>query len=133
MNPLKTLFTWWNGATPGALFTIMKRGRFVGQDAFGNRYYAAKTIRDGDAGRQRRWVTYRGYAEASKVPAEWHGWLHHTFADPPTVAPLKVQAWETEHRPNLTGTVYAWRPEGSILKSGQRAPAAGDYQPWRPE
>jgi NADH:ubiquinone oxidoreductase subunit len=87
---LKTIFTWWNGATVGALFTIAKRGKFVGEDDFGNRYYAAKTIRDGDAGRQRRWVIYKGYAEPSKVPAEWHGWLHNTFKEPPTVAPLRI-------------------------------------------
>jgi len=130
---LKTIFTWWNGATPGALLTIFKRGRFVGEDAFGNRYYAAKTIRDGDAGRQRRWVLYKGYAEPSKVPPDWHGWLHNTFVDPPTVAPFKIRSWEKPHQPNLTGTTRAWRPAGSIARTGQRPPAGGDYQPWRPE
>ncbi len=130
---LKTIFTWWNGATIGARFTIAKRGTFVGEDDFGNRYYAAKTIRDGDAGRQRRWVIYKGYAEPSKVPAEWHGWLHNTFKDPPTIAPLKVRSWEQPHIPNLTGTKYAWRPRGSILRSGKRPAATGDYQPWTPE
>jgi len=130
---LKTMFTWWNGATPGVLFTIAKRGKFVGEDQFGNRYYAAKTIRDGDAGRQRRWVTYKGYAEPSKVPAEWHGWLHHTFKEPPTVEPLLVRSWEQPHIPNLTGTPYAWRPRGSILRSGKRPASTGDYKPWTPE
>ena len=130
---LKTIFTWWNGATPGALLTIAKRARYVGKDEFGNRYYAAKTIRDGDAGRQRRYVIYKGYAEPSKVPAEWHGWLHHTFAEPPTVEPLLVRAWEKPHIPNLSGTQYAWRPRGSILRSGKRPAATGDYQPWNPE
>ena len=32
----KRIFTWWNGATFGVLFTIAKRGRFVGEDQFGN-------------------------------------------------------------------------------------------------
>ncbi len=73
----KAIFTWWNGPTIGAWFTIKKRAVFVGEDAYGNRYYEAKKIIDGDADRRRRWVAYRGYAEASKVPAEWHGWLHH--------------------------------------------------------
>lgn len=130
---LSKIFTWWNGATVGTLFTISKRGRFVGEDAFGNRYFAATSIRDGDAGRQRRWVVYNGYADASKVPAEWHGWLHHTFVDPPTVAPLKIQSWERPHLPNMTGTPFAWRPKGSILRTGERPKATGDYQPWRPE
>jgi len=89
----KRIFTWWNGATFGTLLTIAQRGRFVGQDEFGQRYYEAKTIRDGDAGRRRRWVIYKGYAEPSKVPADWHGWLHHTFVEPPTVEPFKVRAF----------------------------------------
>jgi NADH:ubiquinone oxidoreductase subunit len=130
---LKTIFTWWNGATVGALFTIAKRGKFVGEDDFGNRYYAAKTIRDGDAGRQRRWVIYKGYAEPSKVPAEWHGWLHHTFPEPPTRAPLKRRSWEKAHEPNLTGTIWAWRPKGSLARGGKRQAATGDYQPWTPD
>lgn len=130
---LKRIFTWWNGATFGALFTISKRGRFVGQDQFGSRYYEARTVRDGDAGRKRRWVTYVGYAEPSKVPAEWFGWLHHTWDEPPTVAPLPVKTYETEHLPNLSGTRFAWRPKGSIARGGHRPSATGDYEAWRPE
>ena len=130
---LKTIFTWWNGATPGALLTVALRGRFVGQDETGNRYFEARTIRDGDAGRRRRWVLYKGYAEPSKVPVDWHGWLHHTFAEPPTVAPFRLKAWEKPHRPNLTGTVYAWKPQGSLSRGGKRPAATGDYQPWKPE
>jgi NADH:ubiquinone oxidoreductase subunit len=130
---LKKIFTWWNGSTLGVLNTIAARGSFVGEDDFGNKYYSAKTIRDGDAGRQRRWVVYKGYAEPSKVPAEWHGWLHHTFAEPPTKAPLKRRSWELDHIPNLTGTVDAYKPPGSISRGGERAKATGDYQAWRPE
>jgi NADH:ubiquinone oxidoreductase subunit len=130
----KSLFTWWHGATPGIRFTIGRRGVFVGQDEFGNRYYEARDARDSyDTERPRRYVTYNGYAEASKVPPDWHGWLHHTFEEPPTVEPLKRQAWEKEHRPNLSGTVHAWRPKGSIARTGERPAATGDYLPWTPE
>ena len=67
------------------------------------------------------------------MPAEWHGWLHHTFKEPPTVAPLLVRSWEKPHLPNLTGTRFAWRPPGSILRDSKRPAATGDYQPWTPE
>ena len=130
---LEKIFTWWNGATIGVLNTIKKRAVLVGEDDYGNRYYEAKDTRDSYDGRLRRWVIYRGYAEASKVPAEWHGWLHYTFDEPPTKAPLKVQSWEKPHLPNLTGTPYAYRPAGSLVHTGERAPAAADYQPWSPE
>jgi NADH:ubiquinone oxidoreductase subunit len=131
---LKTLFTWWNGATPGVYFTAWKRGSLVGQDAEGNRYYEARDARDSyDDKRKRRWVIYKGYAEASKVPPEWHGWLHHTFDEPPTKEPLKRRSWEKDHIPNLTGTVEAWRPAGSIARAGERPHATGDYEAWSPE
>ena len=70
MSVLKSIFTWWNGATIGIRFTAWRRGRLVGQDELGNRYYEAKDDRDSyDRGRPRRWVIFKGYAEASKVPA----------------------------------------------------------------
>jgi NADH:ubiquinone oxidoreductase subunit len=100
----------------------------------GNRYYEAKDDRDSyDRGRKRRWVIYTGYAEASKVPPEWHGWLHYTWDEPPTKDPVKRRAWEKDHLPNLTGTPLAYRPKGSIARGGERQRATGDYQAWRPE
>src|SRR5277367_242457 len=115
---LKSIFTWWNSATIGIRFTVARRGVFVGKDDYGNSYYQARDNRDSYDGRLRRWVIYRGYAEASKVPAEWHGWLHHTFDEPPTVEPLRRKAWELDHVPNLTGTLWAWRPKGAISRGG---------------
>ncbi|MDP6219258.1 MAG: NADH:ubiquinone oxidoreductase subunit NDUFA12, partial [Alphaproteobacteria bacterium] len=34
--------------------------------------------------------------------------------------------------PNLTGTKFAHRPAGHVLKGGKRAAATGDYEPWSP-
>ena len=67
------------------------------------------------------------------MPPDWHGWLHHTYAEPPTKAPLKSRAFEKPHQPNLTGTDGAYRPSGSLLNSGIRPPATGDYQAWKPD
>lgn len=75
---LSKIFTWWNGATIGTLFTIGKRGQQVGTDEFGNRYYESRDTVSYD-GRKRRWVIYDGYAEATKVPPEWQGWLRYTY------------------------------------------------------
>ncbi|MFI4973399.1 MAG: NADH:ubiquinone oxidoreductase subunit NDUFA12 [Caulobacterales bacterium] len=131
---LKTIFTWWNSGSVGVRFTIGRRGVFVGDDEYGNRYFEAKDAKDSyDDGRKRRYVLYKGYAEASKVPSDWHGWLHYTFDEPPTIEPLKRRSWEKDHRPNLTGTIWAWRPKGSIARLGERPKASGDYQAWRPD
>jgi NADH:ubiquinone oxidoreductase subunit len=130
---LAKIFTWWNGATIGTLFTIGRRGVFIGQDEFGNRYYEAKDAKDSYDGRKRRWVIYNGYAEASKVSPDWHGWLHYTFDEPPTVEPLPRRKWEKDHLPNLSGTPYAWRPQGSLSRGGERPAATGDYEAWTPK
>ena len=130
---LKRIFTWWNGATIGTLFTVKRLGVPVGTDQYGNRYFEAKTNRNSYDGRKRRWVLYDGYADASKVPPEWFGWLHHTLPDPPTPETMPRHAWQREHRPNMSGTPLAWRPRGSIARGGERARATGDYQAWKPD
>ena len=119
------LFSWWRGATYGTLWTTWLSGQAVGTDKFGNRYYETK---DG----KRRWVLYNGTVEASRVPPDWHGWLHHTVDVPPTEADYQPREWEKPHLPNMTGTSRAYRPSGSTLMSGRRPKATGDYQPWTP-
>lgn len=126
----KLLLTWWNGASLGARFDIGRRGSFVGEDEQGNRYFEER--RASLEGRKRRYVIYKGLAEGSRVPPDWHGWMHHTVDQPPTVAPLKRQRWEKPHQPNMTGTVKAYRPRGSLGRGGVRAPATADYQAWTP-
>jgi NADH:ubiquinone oxidoreductase subunit len=125
MSLLRMIFIWWRGATPGTWLTTMLYGQAVGTDKFGNRYYQNK------AGK-RRWVIYNGTVEASRVPPDWHGWLHHTFKEPPTLAPPKIKVWELEHKPNTTGTEGAYHPEGSLAARGERPPATGDYEAWKP-
>lgn len=127
---LKSIFTWWNGATMGARFDIGRRAVFVGQDETGNKYYEER--RPSLEGRKRRYVIYNGYAEPTKVPPDWHGWLHHTFDKPPTIDPLPRKPWEIPHKPNLTGTLDAYRPAGSLAEGGERAPSSGDYEAWKP-
>ena len=129
---LKKIFTWWNGATLGALFTIAKTSKFVGEDDFGNKYYEAVTNKDSYDGRRRRYVIYKGYAEASKIPPDWHGWMHYTVDTLPSQEKYTPRPWQKPHRMNMTGTAQAYRPSGSILASGKRPAATGDYKPWQP-
>jgi NADH:ubiquinone oxidoreductase subunit len=116
-----TLGTW--------LFTRL-RGELVGTDAAGNRYYRAR--RRTPAKRERRWVMYRGAPEASQVPTEWHGWLHHATDEAPAAGGASGYPWQKAHQPNQTGTPGAYRPPGHVLKGGRRDRATGDYEPWRP-
>jgi NADH:ubiquinone oxidoreductase subunit len=102
----------------------------IGTDQFGNRYYEERRARAGKP--PRRYVRYNGIAEASKVPADWHGWLHHTESTPPPAGGYDKHVWQQEHQPNVTGTKHAYRPDGHMLKGGKRKPATGDYEPWNP-
>ena len=77
-------------------------------------------------------MVYNGYAEASRIPAGWHGWLHHTVDVPPTEDKYAPREWEKPHLPNMTGTAQAYRPSGSTLASGRRPKATGDYHAWTP-
>ena len=128
---LAKIFTWWNGATLGAMFDIGKRATFVGEDDQGNRYFEERkpTLE----GRKRRYVMYKGYAEPSRVPVDWHGWLHHTFEVPPTREPFLLQSWEKPHLPNLTGTIFAYRPKGSLSLVTAGEKKSEGYEAWKPK
>ena len=90
------LFTWLNGDE-------------VGKDEQGNRYFRVKKggkVHRDSLRKERRWVLYNGEDEASRVPPEWHAWLHHTVTDVPDSSKIVRQAWQ---KPHLAG----WpAPEG---------------------
>jgi len=130
MNWLMKIFTWWEGATIGTLLYSRRNGAKVGQDSLGNVYFESKKA---DAfGRKRRWVIYNGSNDASRVPPEWHGWLHNTIELPPDEALPPPRQWEKPPVPNPTGTHAAYRPAGALEAGGHRAAATGDYEAWKP-
>jgi NADH:ubiquinone oxidoreductase subunit len=132
MGILGKIFTWWDGATIGTLFNSAMTGELVGTDAQGNRYYRGKKPKNVD-GRERRWVIYNGANDASRVPAEWHGWLHGSYDGVPESNLPPARIWEADYTPNATGTVAAYRPQGALERGGKRAAATGDYQAWTPD
>jgi NADH:ubiquinone oxidoreductase subunit len=118
------LLTWWNGQTLGTQLFTSRHGQRVGEDGEGNIYYQ-------NEGGKKRWVIYNGEMQASRISPDWHGWLHFTWDQPPTKAPLAHKPWEKPHLENLTGTTAAYAPTGSIRAA---APLArSDYEAWTPE
>jgi len=115
----------------GTLIFTWINGERVGTDEIGNRYY--RNRRRARYGRERRWLLYKGTAEASKIPPEWHAWLHHMSETPLTEQAKRAWPWQKPHIPNLSGTPFAYRPQGHDLAGGNRAPATGDYEAWKPE
>ncbi len=114
-----------------SLFTMTSRGKKIGVDPLGNKYFEAPA-RKGYK-RPRRWVIYKGAPDASKIAPEWHGWIHHqTNVVPSEEAGSYRREWQKPHQPNMTGTNQAYRPPGHILSGGQREKATGDYEAWTP-
>ena len=111
----------------GTRLQTMFCGEKVGADDFGNVYYRDRKTAKGV--REKRWVMYVGEPEASKVPAEWHIWLHHTANAPIPDSARRV--WQLPHLQNLTGTDQAWFPPS--LEGKHRPKATGDYQAWKPD
>ncbi len=116
---LARIFTWWHGYTLGTgLFTWL-RGELVGKDSEGNRYYKERKG-------SRRWVIYNGVVEASRVPAEWNGWLNGTLDELPDVEKPR-RDWEKPPQANQTGSPTAHRPAGGPGKGEGR-----EHEAWAP-
>jgi len=90
----------------------------VGNDEFGNSYF--------ENNNGKRFVIYKGLVEPTKVPAEWHGWLHYSTNIAPININTKKHSWQKIHLPNLTGTKNAYSPKNSAIEA--RKP----YQSWQP-
>jgi len=128
MGVLQSIFTWWNGATIGTNWALRGKTR-VGEDSLGNVYYQGGVDMNGIA---RRWVIYAGANDASRVPPEWFGWLHHQVEALPDQALTPARRWQKPALPNQTGTAHAYRPAGALEQGGRRAAATGDYEAWTP-
>ena len=96
----------------------------VGHDEFGNRYFEEKKP---SFDKRKRFVIYNGADESSKVPAEWHHWLHNTSELPPVNINTHKSPWQKIHLPNLTGTKHAYFPPNSVKKDNKT------YQSWNPQ
>jgi NADH:ubiquinone oxidoreductase subunit len=130
---LLQFFTWWNGQTLGTRFYTWRKGERVGEDEFGNVYYRTRGgVKDKALGRERRWVIYAGEAEPSRIPAGWHGWMHHRTDVAPSQEQYMPRDWQTPHQPNMTGTPLAYRPKGSTLSNDPRPVADPGYKAWNP-
>ena len=101
----KQIFIWWHRETVGTFFYTLFTGKFIGRDQFGNKYYSNS--------KGKRWVIYSDRVESSKIPPEWHSWIHFTKKNKPNDS-LNKYKWQKQHQENLTGTEDAYKPTGSL-------------------
>ena len=120
INFLKQIFTWWHKQTFRTIIYTLFTGKFVGKDQFDNKYYTNK--------KGNRWVIYDGKIESTKIPPEWHSWIHFLTTNIPDEKEKKF-SWQKDHEENLTGTDRAHKPEGSLnsnLKKNMKK-----YETWK--
>jgi len=115
----KQLFTWWNKQTFGTFLYTLIFGRFVGRDEFENKYYKSRS--------GKRWVIYSSTVESSKIPPEWHLWIHFMNDKLPNKN-LKKYEWQKKYEENLTGTKNAYKPEGSLSEKEKKI--LKKYETW---
>jgi len=108
---LKQIFTWWNRQTLSTSIYTLFFGKFVGNDKFGNKYYFDS--------KGKRWIIYKNEVESTKIPPEWHMWIHYLKKDKPDEKKKKF-SWQKEHNENLSGTKDAYKPEGSLMNNSKK-------------
>jgi NADH:ubiquinone oxidoreductase subunit len=105
------------------------KGKEVGHDEFGNRYFE---MRQADYwGKNRRICIYNGNPEATKIPAEWHGWMHYKY-NFETVKKLENKyIWQSKHIPLISDVLdkVTARLKGTRT---QRQKEQRRYDSWKP-
>ena len=115
----KQIFIWWHKQTLGTFIYTLFTGKFVGEDEFNNKYYSNSS--------GKRWVIYKNKVESSKIPPEWHLWIHFLTKDKPSKNLNKFK-WQKKHNENLTGTSEAYKPDGML--SSESKNDMKKYESW---
>ena len=116
----KQIFIWWHRQTVGTFIYTLLTGKLVGKDEFGNKYYSNS--------KGKRWVIYENKVESSKIPPEWHLWIHFLTQKKPSDNIRKFE-WQKKYEENLTGTSKAYNPEGSLRSKSKKD--MKKYETWK--
>ena len=120
INFFKQIFIWWHKQTIGTFLYTLFKGKLVGKDEFGNKYYSSSS--------GKRWVIYKDIVESTKIPPEWHLWIHFLTKNKPKENMDKFK-WQKGHEENLTGTPRAHKPEGSLRSDSKKS--IKKYETWK--
>jgi NADH dehydrogenase len=120
INFFKQIFVWWHKQTIGTFIYTLFYGKFVGKDEFNNRYFSSS--------KGKRWVIYDNRVEPSKIPPDWHLWIHFLTDNKPSNEKNKFK-WQRKHEENLTGTERKHQPEGML--SSDLKKYMEKYETWK--
>ena len=109
------------------IYTIF-RGKLVGKDLNGNRYYKSKVSHG--VKKEKRWVLYKRDNDPTNINPDWHAWLHHAIDNAPNENDKKKFFWQKKISPNYTGTNKAYLPPGHMLNKVKKDNK--NYESWNP-
>lgn len=69
---------------------------------------------------------FKGIEDASKIPPQWHGWLHGMTDEP--LDEKEFYSWQKDYLPNMTGTALRHMPKKTNVDAKHRP----GYDRWRP-
>lgn len=93
----------------------------VGEDEFFNQYFLTKN--------KKRIVIYNGLNEPSKIPMNWHLWIHYSTNEIPNNNFHNTKySWQKIHMPNLTGTPNSFNP-----KNFESSKSTQIHHSWQPK
>ena len=90
-------------------------------EEFGNKYYS-------DSKGKKRWVIYKKRVESTKIPPNWHSWIHFQTKNKPNLK-RQLFSWQKQHEENLTGTKREHKPDGSMLNNEKKD--MKKYETWK--
>ena len=99
---------------------------FVGEDAYGNRYYGKIFSKKEEKKREKRIVIYHGSPEATNIPPEWYRWMHFTSQESPLNQPFS--GGRKRSSPSLGAAIS--KRQVSLASSFN--PQNCSYVPWVP-
>ena len=80
------------------------------------------------AGVKKIYTTVFSAVESTKIPPEWHQWIHFLKNVIPNKNVEKFN-WQKKHKENLTGTKDAFKPEGSLSSESRKSHKK--YETWK--
>ena len=111
----------------GTILYSFLKGKKVGQDKIGNKFYVHKNNEN------KKWVLYKYIVDPTSLDVKWQIWLTTANSN----APLSIEEnnfkWQKDKQPNLTGTINSYHPKININKSKKDIKNENKNSTWSPE
>ena len=111
----------------GTLLYSFLKGKKIGQDKIGNKFYIHKKNKN------KKWVLFKYKVDPTSLDVKWQIWLTTTNSKVPIAIEENNFKWQKEKQPNLTGTINSYHPKINTNKKKQDITKENKKSTWDPE